>query len=259
MSDLTTEESSSPKRQPRYRPSQVKLQRDPVGGSGERVMEQRTANREPRLFGRRHELAALWSQLEATIAGRLHVALVAGEPGIGKTRLLQEIAEGAGQVGALVLRGGASAAEAMPPYLPFLEALGSYIRTAPIEQLRTQADSIAPILATILPELPLRLGELATSYPLPPEQTRLRLYEAVGMFLAAIAVKNPLLLLLDDLHWADTATLDLLCYLAQHQAVSRLYILGAYRSDELASHSALERSILDLTRSRQLTVLGLCA
>src|SRR5437016_5598338 len=229
----------------------------PQAGSGERVMEQRTGNREPRLLGRKHELAALWRQLEATTAGRLHVALVAGEPGIGKTRLLQEIAEGAGQVGALVLRGGASAAEAMPPYLPFLEALGSYIRTAPIKQLRTQADSIAPILATILPELPLRLGELATSYPLPPEQTRLRLYEAVGMFLAAIAVKNPLLLLLDDLHWADTATLDLLCHLAQHQAVSRLYILGAYRSDELASHSALERSILDLTRSRQLTVLAL--
>ena len=229
----------------------------PQAGSGERVMDQRTGNREPRLLGRKHELAALWRQLEATTAGRLHVALVAGEPGIGKTRLLQEIAEGAGQVGALVLRGGASAAEAMPPYLPFLEALGGYIRTAPFEQLRTQADSIAPILATILPELPLRLGELATSYPLPPEQTRLRLYEAVGMFLAAIAVKNPLLLLLDDLHWADTATLDLLCHLAQHQAVSRLYILGAYRSDELASRSALERSILDLTRSRQLTVLGL--
>ncbi len=154
-------------------------------------------------------------------------------------------------------RGGASAAEGMPPYLPFLEALGGYIRTAPLEQLRTQSDAIGAILATILPELPLRLGELASSYPLPPEQTRLRLYEAVGMFLAAIAVPRPLLLLLDDLHWADTATLDLLCYLAQHQAVSRLYILGAYRSDELASHSALERSILDLTRSRQLTVLAL--
>jgi predicted ATPase/DNA-binding CsgD family transcriptional regulator len=220
-------------------------------------MEQKTANREPRFFGRKHELAALWRQLEATTAGRLHVAFVAGEPGIGKTRLLQEIAEGAGQVGALVLRGGASAAEGMPPYLPFLEALGSYIRTAPLEQLRTQADPIAPILATILPELPLRLGELAPRYPLPPEQARLRLYEAVGMFLATIAVKSPLLLLLDDLHWADTATLDLLCHLAQHQAVSRLYILGAYRSDELASHPALERSILDLTRSRQLTVLAL--
>ena len=220
-------------------------------------MEQRTANREPRLFGRKHELAALWSQLEATTAGRLQVALVAGEPGIGKTRLLQEIAERAGLVGALVLRGGASAAEGMPPYLPFLEALGGYIRTAPLEQLRTQADSIAPILATILPELPLRLGELVSSYPLPPEQTRLRLYEAVGMFLAAIAVSRPLLLLLDDLHWADTATLDLLCHVAQHQAVSRLCILGAYRSDELASRPALERSIGNLTRNRQLITLTL--
>jgi predicted ATPase/DNA-binding CsgD family transcriptional regulator len=220
-------------------------------------MEQRTANREPHLSGRKYELAALWSQFEATTAGRLHVTLVAGEPGIGKTRLLHEVAGCAEQVGTLVLRGGASEAEGMPPYLPFLEALGGYIRTAPPEQLHTQADSMAAILATILPELPLRLGELAPSYPLPPEQARLRLYEAVGMFLSTIAVSRPLLLLLDDLHWADAATLDLLCHLAQHQATSRLCILGAYRSDELASHPALERSILDLTRSRQLTVLAL--
>src|SRR5438874_2017053 len=220
-------------------------------------MTEETPNPERVLVGRQRELTALWSQFEKTTAGRLHVALVAGEPGIGKTRLLQEVSDRAEQVGALVLRGGASAAEGMPPYLPFLEALGGYIRTAPLEQLRTQADSIAPILATILPELPLRLGELAPSYPLPPEQTRLRLYEAVGMFLSTLAVSCPLLLLLDDLHWADTASLDLLCYVAQHQAVSRLCILGAYRSDELASRPALERSILNLTRNRQLMTLVL--
>jgi DNA-binding CsgD family transcriptional regulator len=145
----------------------------------------------------------------------------------------------------------------MPPYLPFLEALGSYVRTAPREQLRTQTDPIAPILATILPELPGQLGELTPSYPLPPEQARLRLYEAVGLFLSTIAVSRPLLLLLDDLHWADTATLDLLCHVAQHQAVSRLCILGAYRSDELASRPALGRSILNLARNRQLMTLTL--
>src|SRR5947199_4375625 len=209
------------------------------------------------LVGRQRELTALWSRFEQTTAGRLHVTLVAGEPGIGKTSLLHEVAGRAEKVSGLVLRGGASEAEGMPPYLPFLEALGGYIRTAPLEQLRTQADSIAPILATILPELPLRLGELAPSYPLPPEQTRLRLYEAVGMFLSTIAVSRPLLLLLDDLHWADTATLDLLCHVAQHQAVSSLCILGAYRSDELASRPALERSILNLTRNRQLITLTL--
>jgi DNA-binding CsgD family transcriptional regulator len=212
---------------------------------------------EPVLVGRQRELNILWSQFERASAGRLQVTLVAGEPGIGKTRLLNEIARRAERSRGLILRGGASEAEGMPPYLPFLEALGSYILTAPSEQLHAQADPIAPILATILPELPRQLGELMPSYPLPPEQARLRLYEAVGQFLAAIAVSRPLLLLLDDLHWADTATLDLLCYLAQHQATSRLCILGAYRSTELTDHPALERSILELSRHRQLMTLTL--
>jgi predicted ATPase/DNA-binding CsgD family transcriptional regulator len=209
------------------------------------------------LVGRKHDLDTLWSQFEQTTSGRLHVTLVAGEPGIGKTRLLHEVAERAEQIGRLVLRGGASEAEGMPPYLPFLEALGESIRTAPREQLRAQVDHVAPILATILPELPRQLGEMTPSYPLPPEQARLRLYEAVGLFLSNIAASNPLLLLLDDLHWADTATLDLLCHVAQHQAASRICILGAYRSDELASRPALERSILNLTRNRQLKILTL--
>src|SRR6266480_3200219 len=220
-------------------------------------MTEETPKHERVLVGRQRELTALWSQFEKTTAGRLHVTLVAGEPGIGKTSLLHEVAGRAEQVDGLVLRGGASEAEGMPPYLPFLEALGSYIRTAPLEQLRAQVDPIAPILATILPELPMRLGELAPSYSLPPEQARLRLYEAVGRFLSTIAVSCPLLLLLDDLQWADTATLDLLCHVAQHQAVSRLCILGAYRSDELVSRPALERSILNLTRNRQLMTLTL--
>src|SRR5438132_7233112 len=221
------------------------------------MMQKLAAQQQSPLTGRRKELHQLWNLFEASMTGRTHVVFVSGEPGIGKSRLLQEMAIRAEEVGAIVLRGGASEAEGMPPYLPFLEALGGYIRAAPREQLRAQADPIAPILATILPELPLRLGELAPGYPLPPEQARLRLYEAVGLFLSNIAVSRPLLLLLDDLHWADTATLDLLCHVAQHQAVSRLCILGAYRSDELASRPALERSILNLTRNRQLMTLTL--
>src|SRR5437763_14515535 len=160
-------------------------------------MTEETPKPERVLVGRQRELTALWSQFEKTTAGRLHVILVAGEPGIGKTSLLNEVAGRAEQVDVLVLRGGASEAEGMPPYLPFLEALGGYIRTAPLEQLRAQADPITPILATILPELPLRLGELAPRYPLPPEQTRLRLYEAVGMFLCTSGVYCPRLLPLD--------------------------------------------------------------
>jgi len=114
---------------------------------------------------------------------------------------------------------------------------------------------MASVLATILPELSLCLGELPSSYPLPPEQARLRLYEAVGMFLAAIAAPHGLLLLLDDLQWADTATLDLLCYVARSQQDARLLVLGAYREGEVTHRPAFERALTELNRLRQLTTI----
>ena len=98
-----------------------------------------TAQQQSPLTGRHKELHQLWNLFEASMTGRTHVVFVSGEPGIGKSRLLQEMAIRAEEVGAIVLRGGASEAEGMPPYLPFLEALGGYIRAAPREQLRAQA------------------------------------------------------------------------------------------------------------------------
>jgi predicted ATPase len=82
----------------------------------------------PVMVGRQRELDSLWNQFEQSITGRLRVALIAGEPGMGKTRLLREVAQRAERTGAAVLHGGASEAEGMPPYLPFLEALGQHIR-----------------------------------------------------------------------------------------------------------------------------------
>jgi predicted ATPase len=114
---------------------------------------------------------------------------------------------------------------------------------------------MAPVLATILPEVSVALGELAGSYPLPADQARLRLFEAVGMFLSAIATTAPLVLLLDDLQWADPASLDLLRHVARQQFTARLLILGAYRTGELVNNPALERTLLDLNRARLLTSL----
>ncbi len=172
---------------------------------------------------------------QAAASGQTHVVLIGGPPGIGKTCLLDALAAHARQQGVPVLRGGASEAEGMPPYLPFLEALGQHIHTATPNIVREQAGTLASVLATILPEFPLLLGELPVSYPLPAEQARLRLYEAVGMFLAAIAVPRALLLLLDDLQWADTATLDLLSYVVRHQPNARLLVLGSRRRGSAAS------------------------
>lgn len=209
----------------------------------------------PPLVGRERELAVLWQAFEVALAGRGSVALVAGEPGIGKTRLLEAFAARAMAAGTVVLRGGASDAAGMPPYLPFLEALGQHIRAAPADLLAAQTGPHASVLLTILPDLAPRLGEIPAGYALPPEQARLRLYEAIGELLASIAAPTGLVVILDDLHWADAASLDLLCYIARHQAGARLLVLGAYRAGEVDEHAALGRAVAELNRLRALTTI----
>ncbi len=211
---------------------------------------------EPTPFvGRARELATLLHALEVVQQGESRVVLVGGEPGIGKTRLLLELAGQARAWGWQMLVGRASELEGMPPYLPFLEALGQHVRACPPDELRTQTGPLAPVLATIVPELTLSLGELPASYPLPPEQARLRLYEAVATFLAAAAAERPLLLVLDDLHWADPASLDLLCYTASHARSARLLIVAAHREGEAELSPAFGRAIAELNRLRVLTTI----
>jgi predicted ATPase/DNA-binding CsgD family transcriptional regulator len=205
--------------------------------------------------GREHESGTALHLLEVASAGATRVVLLAGEPGIGKTRLMQQIGEHARLRGATVLSGGASQAEGMPPYLPFLEALGPYIRAVEPELLREQAGQWAAPLAGILPELTARLGDVPAGYPLPPEQARLRLFEAVGAFLSAIGAVCPLILLFDDLQWSDPSTLDLLCYVTRSRPAARLLIVGAYREGEAEGNTALEGAIAELTRQRRLTTI----
>src|SRR5437660_6188783 len=140
----------------------------------------------------------------------------------------------------------------MPPYLPFVEALGRYVQVTPLDQLRTHVAAAPQVLATLLPELITRLGELPTSVPLPPEQARFRLYEAIGMLLEAIGAPHALVLTLDDLQWADTASLDLMCHVARHQPNAHLLVMGAYRASEVAHSLALARTLTVLSRQRVL-------
>lgn len=201
------------------------------------------------------ELAAIWKQYEAARQGSTRVVFVEGAIGIGKTRLLDIVAARAKQDGATVLRGSTSELEGMPPYLPFLEALGHYIRVTPVEQLHKQVAGSAQILGSMLPELAMRLGEPAAAPPLPPNQILLRLYEAIGMFLEAMSQPNVLLLAFDDLQWADAASLELLCFLVKHHPEAKLLIVGTYREGAPAQNPALERAITALIHQRTLTEL----
>ncbi len=207
------------------------------------------------IVGRQQELASILHSYETVTDGLASVVLVAGEPGIGKTRLLDEVARRALLRGATVLCGGSSQAEGMPPYLPFLEALGHYMQTAPIEELRMQDTTTLQTLTSQFPELTTRLSDLPANMPSLPEQTRFRLYEAVGTFLQLLGASDPLVLIFDDLHWTDSASLDLLSHVMRRHHHARLLVLGAYRSSEINQHAALVRSIAELSRQRLLTTI----
>jgi predicted ATPase/DNA-binding CsgD family transcriptional regulator len=212
------------------------------------------------MVGRQRELKLALDHYEAARDGHASVVLVAGEPGIGKTRLLDEIATRALQDGAVVLRGDASEAEGMSPYQPFLEALAPYIQA---ERLRAQDAGAPQKFTSFLQELAARLaGESSPSQRLSPEPSRFRhyqgrfgLYEAIGKALEAIGAPHAIVLILDNLHWADTGSLDLLCHIARRQSQAHLLILGAYRDSEIERNPVLSRTVAELSRQRTLKML----
>lgn len=205
----------------------------------------------PALIGREQQWDLIRAAYDQARRGQLRIVLCTGEQGIGKSHLLAVAAGRLASTGARVLRGGASEAEAMPPYLPFLEALTPVFRDAPLDELAADVGRGASALMAAFPEVADRLRRRVPLYPLPPEQARLRLFEAIGSFLTALSHRIPLVLLLDDLQWADSASLDLLAYVVGHQPGARTLILGAYQETALQAHPSLERALVQLHRSNR--------
>ncbi|HEY7092529.1 MAG TPA: AAA family ATPase [Ktedonobacterales bacterium] len=188
------------------------------------------------LLGREREQAELDRALAAECAGTGGIILLAGEAGVGKTRLLETCVA---RSGLLALNGEASE-PTTPPYGPIVAALRSALRAAP--DIVTQSGPLAPHLALLLPEL---------GAP-PPNTDYATLVEALRCLYLAIARTSPAVIVLDDLQWADNATLELLPALASACAHERLLILGAYRSDEMPRGHPLRRLRNDLRRARLL-------
>jgi DNA-binding winged helix-turn-helix (wHTH) protein len=200
----------------------------------------------PPFVGRDAELVRLAALLARAEGGRGGLAFVAGEPGIGKTRLLDEFATRARAMGAQVLVGVARDGELGRPFGPFAEGLGAWVRETDADVLRATLGRHASILARIVPELHDRIDDLAAPEPLSPDEDRARLLDAIAQSLWQLAQRKPLVLLLDDLHWADGATLALLRHVARFVARRRVLVVGAYRDVELDRRHALHDALAAL-------------
>jgi len=210
-----------------------------------------------KLVGRGAELQQLKGHWDQAQQARGHLALLSGEPGVGKTRLAQDLIAHAQHAGAIVLRGGCYEYEATTPYLPFVEALREWAHWQSPDQLRSALGTTAPEIAKFAPEIEAKLGALAPNAPLSPSEERLRLFDNAARFLQSLSADRGLLIFVDDLHWVDQGTLSLLQYLLRHLRASRVLVLAAYREIELDRAHPLAAALVDWNRERLATRIAL--
>ena len=204
--------------------------------------------------GREKELIELCQLLDETREGVGSIALVAGEPGIGKTFLLNQLRNYARSSEVNVYVGFCSDDEGAPPYWPLVQALRPHIEDCPEEALRSQLGATASIVAEAMPIVRLRLPDLPPHKPdLNPERARFRLFDALAQFLRRAAHEQPILLVLEDLHWADESSLKLISFVSRQLERMSLMVTGSYRDVELRRTHPLYRVLGEIATERRYT------
>lgn len=200
------------------------------------------------LIGREQQLDALEASLTDAAGGNGRVVLLAGEPGIGKTRLAEETAQRARRNGMAVAWGRCPEEQGAPPFWPWMQVLRELLAGVPPERLPAVVGSEGPELTQLIPEL----SEVTRTTPSLPvldvEAVRFRLCHAAANLLRRLASNRALLLIVDDLQWADAASLRLLSTLASALRGSRVLVVGTYRSPDADGGSRLAHTLAALAR-----------
>jgi len=206
--------------------------------------------------GRRKEMRQLALALDETISGRGGVVLVAGEPGIGKTRTAQELADHARRIGVRVLVGRCHEGEGAPAYWPWIQIVRAYAEDADPSTLSSAMGRGAADVAQVEG----RFAGAVVPPPVESAQARFLLFDSLTTFFRNAARSQPLMLVLDDLHCADAASLLLLQFLAQQNGDVSLLIIGTYRDTDAWAPGTVEETIAELARqphARRLQLRGL--
>ncbi|HEU0020901.1 MAG TPA: AAA family ATPase, partial [Dehalococcoidia bacterium] len=209
--------------------------------------------------GRQREMGELKAALDDALSGQGRVIMLVGEPGIGKTRTAEELAAYAEKAGAQILWGWCCEESGAPPYWSWVQPLRSYIQHQDPEQLRSQMGAGAADIAEIIPEVREKLPGLEPSPVLEPEQARFRLFDSITSFLKNAAQSQPLMLVLDDLHWADKPSLLLLHFLARQLKGTRILVVGCYRDVEVSIQHPVSNTMAQLSKEpifRRLVLQG---
>jgi DNA-binding CsgD family transcriptional regulator len=208
----------------------------------------RLSQRQP-FVGRESELRQLRAAFEAAATGDGRLILLVGEPGIGKTALSDQLCRFVATAGGRALVGHCyEEGSFRPPYQPFVEVLGTYLHELDIATLHAELGSSAADLVRIVPMLRERLRVSPLS-PGDAEEDRWRLLQAATDMLRSAATKQPLLVVLEDLHDADSGTLDLLLYLARNLHGARILVVGTYRDVEVDRAHPLSAALSELHRA----------
>lgn len=212
--------------------------------------------------GRERQMDELRGSLEDALQGQGGVAVLMGEPGIGKTRTAMKLATYARLRGALVFVGRCHEEEGAPPFWPWVQVARTYIAQSESATLKTEMGLGAVDIAQVMGEVRDRLPGLPSPPTLEAEQARFRFFDSFTTFLKNIARKRPLVVLLDDLQWADTPSLLLLQFLAREVETSPLLLVGTCRELEAEAHPLLAQTLTALARvprNQTLLLRGLAA
>ncbi len=226
----------------------------PAPTDGPRAMDNPLYRRT--FVGRENELSQLKSAFDGALSGQGGLVMVVGEPGIGKTALCEQLATYATLRGGKTLVGHCYEEGSLSlPYLAFVEAMRSYVLAREPDALRSELGTGAADVARIVSEVRDKINvelrpssDPSTGSGQAPEDDRWRLYQSISGFLKNASTVQPLLIVLEDLHWADRGTLDLLVHVARNFAGTRLLIIGTYRDVEVDRSHPLSSSLAELRR-----------
>ena len=204
--------------------------------------------------GRTRERELLAGRLTAARDDTGGLVLIAGEPGIGKTRLTAEVCSAFN--GLTVLIGGCHDGDVVP-YAPFAEALTDWARRTPAASVRASLGADAAVVARLAPAISAAVPDAGEPVPISADAETARLHDAVGQVLTRLGEAGPVALVVEDLHWADDATVGMLRTLARVAARTHVLVIGTYRETDLDRRHPFAKALPELQREVEVTRIAL--